>query len=269
MTLLLITIKPDFMHRIILLFLLLSHLAYSQNSGVFKSFIQDDELKPENLILQYKTYDFSPLWIETPNIFVLGIIGEENQRIRVKLINVKRSDNDQELYYVTGKSSVMGNVCDFTGTMRIKEVREVVGSEGEREDIKGNRVFIKRTGLLFGDFEFREDRTQNHVGVFSGKFASIWFLDSSGMIKYPQLLTCGSTFNNAFTGTWKSYEGNDERICVWADYDVPLQNSDLNIYTSGFMPAPKYHKRGWKNFVKAFQDSDKEAYQEELREWWK
>jgi hypothetical protein len=257
------------MHRLIVFFFFLSQVAYSQNSGIFKSFIPDNDLKPENLVFRYIGYDFSPLWLETPNIFVLGIIGKENQRIRVKLVNVKRSENDPELYNVIGKSSVMGNVCDFTGTMRIKEIREMVGSEGEKEDIKGNRIFVKRSGLLIGEYNFREDPTQNHVGVFSGKFASIWYLDSVGLVKYPQLFSNGSSFNNAFTGTWKSYEGDDERICVWADYDVPLQNSDLNVYTTGFMPARKYHKRGWQSFVKAYQDSDMEAFQEEWREWWK
>lgn len=257
------------MHKLIVLFLFLSQFAYSQNSGIFRSFISDDDILPENMVFHYAGYDFSQLWLETPNKYVLGIIGKENQRIRVKVITVSRDDNNPLLYNVTGKSSVMGNVCDFKGTMRINVIREFIDNESKNAEIKERKSIVKRTGLLFGDYEFREDSTQQHVGSFAGQFASLWYLDTLGMIKYNQLYVIDNYFNNSFSGTWKNYEGNDERICVWADYDVPLEKNYDKPMSPLYMPERKYYKRGWQNYIKAYKDGDKNAMLEEEMEWWK
>lgn len=255
------------MHRLFVFFLLLSQFASAQNNEGFDPLSWPGNVKPDNLIRQYSGCDFSPLWLVTPNQHVLGIIGKENQRIRVKLLTVTRDEKDPLLYNVTGKSSVMGNICDFSGTIRIKEIKEIAGPDSETGNING-KGSVKSSGILYGVYEFSEVPTQFHVGIFSGKLASIWYLDTSGTVRYNKLAQDGY-YNNFFTGTWKSYKGNDERICVWADYNIPVENSDLNKNSSGFMPAAKYQKRGWQNYVKAYRDKDKDALQEEEREWWK
>lgn len=53
-------------------------------------FLLEDELKSENLIKDYEQYDFSNVWNKTANEFIYGIIGEDHQRIRIKLLSIKK-----------------------------------------------------------------------------------------------------------------------------------------------------------------------------------
>ena len=250
-------------------FILLTNISIAQSSNKFLSdFLQGDELKPKNALHEYNQFDFSKIWTITKNYNVLGIIGKEHQRLRIKLISIEKNQNDPDEYFVSGKSYVKGTICDFSGTIRLTEIKEVkelhFGVDNEYAD-KG----IKSQGILIGDYEFKENREQSHSGIFKGKVYSKWYLNSENQIEYDNIKFYSDGYmNNAFVGIWESYLTGKEKICNWADYRVPNTNPDFDIGVGEFSPSKKYYDKGWENYQKAWLYGDEQAKKIELDKWW-
>ena len=194
---------------------------------------------------RYLEYNFSALWTKTDNELVYGIIGDEHQRIRIKLISIKRNQENPKEYFVVGKSCVKETICDFEGIVRISEIKTVknlhFGVDNEYEK-KG----IKSQGILIATYEFKEDKEQAHSGIFSGQLYSKWYLDSRNEIKYDDIQSISDGYlNNAFLGIWKSYSTSREKICRWADYRVPYANQDFDVGAGEFSVSEKYWDKGW------------------------
>jgi hypothetical protein len=258
------------MKQLIIIMLLLANYSFAQNNGEFLTrFLLEDELKPGNVIEQYSQYDFSGIWTQTENYCVLGIIGDDNQRIRIRMTSVKKNPNNPSEYLVTGKSNVKGNICDFSGTIKLIEVNEFLqlnfGVDNEFID-KG----IKSQGILIADYEFNEDPAQAHPGIFSGKLYSKWYVDAQNKVRYDNIQANSDDYmNNAFIGTWRSYSPGMEIVCNWGDYRVPLAKPDFDIGAGEFSVGEKYLDKGWDNYQKAWLYGNEDAKKEELKEWWK
>lgn len=221
-------------------------------------FLLENELKSENVLDNYNHFDFSNIWTQTENNSVLGIIGKEHQRIKIKLISIKKSPTNSNEYFVSGKSSVKGTICDFNGKITLREINEVkelhFGVDDEYAD-KG----IKSQGILIADYEFKENAKQNHSGIFKGKFYSKWYLNSENQIEYDNIEFISDRYtNNAFIGIWKRHKTQKEKICNWADYRVPNTNLDFDIGAGEFSPSEKYADRGWSDYKPM-----------EVDKWWK
>ena len=257
------------MKQIIILLLLLSQNLFSQKLDRVKlNFPTNEELKTENLISEYNQFNFSNIWIETNNNRVLGIIGEEHQRVQIKLTSVKKDSNNPNKYFVSGKSCVKGTICDFSGTINLTEIREVkklhFGVDNEHADKE-----IKSQGILVADYQFKENSDQKHSGVFKGKLYSKWYLNSKNDIKYDNIeLHSNGYINNAFVGTWKSYLTEKEKICTWGDYRVPLTNKDFDIGTGEFSVSEKYLKKGWDEIMLKNIEVQSNDKAKKLNEWW-
>lgn len=255
----------------LLLFLLLLCVTTSiaQSNEKFRSdFLLEDELKAGNLIEQYNQYDFSNIWKQTENHLIFGIIGTDNQRIKIKLISIEKNSANPYEYYVYGKSNVKGNICDFTGVINLTEIKEFeqlhLGIDNEYK-----HSGIKSQGILIANYEFKENLNHEHSGIFNGKLYSKWYLDSVNQIKYDNTESISDLYmNNAFVGTWKSYPKGNEKICNWADYRVPNASEDFDIGAGEFSPSEKYYSKGWENYQKAWLYGNEEAKKEELEEWW-
>ena len=79
------------MKLLIWTFLLFTSISFAQSNEKFLiDFLLESELKSENFLDNYSHFDFSNIWTETENNSVLGIIGEDHQRIKIKLISVFR-----------------------------------------------------------------------------------------------------------------------------------------------------------------------------------
>lgn len=258
------------MKKLLIILLLLANYSFAQNNGEFLSrFLLESELKPGNAIDQYSQYDFAGIWMQTENYCVLGIIGDDYQRIRIRLTAVRKNPNNPLEYLVNGKSNVKGNICDFSGTIKIIEINEYMqlnfGVDNEFMD-KG----IKSQGILIADYEFKEDPTQSHPGIFLGKLYSKWYVDSDDQVRYDDIQSISDAYmNNAFTGTWKSYSPGVEIVCNWGDYRVPMAKPDFDIGAGEFSVSEKYLDKGWNNYQDAWFHGDEGAKEEELKEWWK
>lgn len=229
--------------------ILITHISFAQSNDKFlKNFLLKDKLKSENALSSYNQFDFEHLWTQTKNYNVLGIIGTDHQRIRIKLISVKKDSENSNTYIVVGKSLVKGTTCDFEGIITLREIKEVeklhLGVDNQYQN-KG----IKSQGILIADYEFNENRNQKHSGTFKGKLYSKWYLSSDHQIKYDNIQSMADGYsNNAFIGVWKSYITGKEKICNWADYRVPNANQDFDVGAGEFSPNKKYGNKGWGDY---------------------
>jgi len=261
------------MNKLFLILIFLTSISFAQSNEKFlNDFLLEDELEPSNSIDQFKKFDFSKIWLKTDNHLVYGIIGEEHQRIRIKLISIDKNPQNPVEYIVYGKSMVKENICDFNGIIRIKEIREIknlhFGVDNENENKR-----IKSQGILIADYEFKENSEQEHSGIFKGQLYSKWYLDKNGKIRYDDIQFISDSYsNNAFIGVWINYKTEKEKICNWADYRVPKANQDFDIGAGEFSVAEKYLDKGWidialKNQVpnEAIKRNKKST---ETKEWW-
>ena len=253
----------------IILLLISSTLSFAQdNEKFFQDFLLDSELKKENELNDYSQYDFSNIWTETDNQHTVGIIGEDHQRIRIKILSIKKNADSPKEYKVSGKSNVKGTICSFQGTITLKEIRRFEQLHYGVDDEYADKE-IQTQGILITNYEFKENPDEYHSGVFSGELYSKWFLNAQNKIVYDDIETIADGYtNNAFIGTWKSYTSGKEKICNWADFRVPKSNPNFDNGAAEFSPSEKYYDKGWKSYQQAFLHGDEVAKKEELEEWW-
>lgn len=249
-----------------LLVLLSSNSLFGQkNSFEFKNQILTSEyIDRTDIKSEFIKYDISSLLTQTRNSIVFGFIGDNYQRIRIKLISVIRNKDNPSQYFVYGKSMVKENICEFQGTITITNVFNF-----KETDIPG----IKQ-GKVVGEYLFNENPAQKHVGQFKGVFSSNWYLDKDGTLKYDDLSDVADGFtNNEFVGTWTSYSGTTIKICNWGDSRIPM-SGDLDDGTGEFHPSKKYQENGWITYIQAYNGGydkviEENARKAEQKEWWK
>lgn len=222
-------------------------------------------------------YDFSTLWTVkklnfSPDIMnpirpePLGFIGGNFQRLFIHFTFVEKKDSKN--YYVTGKTKVNENICDFKGNMTIKVVREfgIPYIEDAEYVIDPRKI---QQGVLIGEYEFFEDSTQNHVGIFKGKFVTSFYINENKKIEYNTTSIFSDNYiNNQFKGIWKSYSTGKQKIANWGDYRIP-ESEKLDMGAAEFSPDTQYP--GWEIYRKAYfsGECDNEARKKEEKEWWK
>lgn len=193
----------------------------------------------------------------------LGFIGENYQRFYIHFITATRNPANHMQYLITGKTKVRGNVCDFKGTIIIKEARLEPSPEAPEY----------KTGYIAGEYRFEENRKQQGSGYFTGTFHSDWFIASDGKIRYDTLMINADGFsNNQFTGNWTPYATGKSKKCNWGDYRIP-DCGDLDTYVGEFGVSDKYVKNGWESYMQAFwaevdSPQSKRARAIEASKWW-
>ncbi|OXA74210.1 hypothetical protein B0A67_00015 [Flavobacterium aquidurense] len=235
-----------FMKTIILFFSFLFSLnGFCQASLCRTSIWDKSEVFQKNEVNKYADYDFSVLWNTTENNAVYGIIGDNYQRMRIKFISIKRNQKNKNEYLVHGKSQVKSNTCDFTGTITILNIKELKKAKFGLDDEYKN-AGIKSQGLLAASYKFIEDKKQKNTGEFQGKLETIFYVAKNNAVKYHDIESYrDGYFNNAFTGTWKSNNSVQEKICNWGDYRIPNINCDFDIGAGELSVSKKYLKNGW------------------------
>jgi hypothetical protein len=218
---------------------------------------------------KFLKYDFSKLWTKTDNSIVYGFIGNNYQRIRVKIISADKDIIHNDTYLIRGKTMVKNNICDFQGTIQITNVtlyqKMHWGVDNEYKD-KG----IKKEGVLKAKYYYAEDSTQNHTGVFQGTLTSYWYIDKNGQLKYDDIEDYSDGYrNNQYIGTWTSYKNHQKKVCNWGDYRIP-QSGDLDAGAGEFSPSDKYLQFGWQSVRDAYWGlkPDSIARKIEEKKWW-
>lgn len=212
-------------------------------------------------------YNFSSIWTNTDNSYTYGIIGNNFQRLKIKVITATGDTLHSDTYRIYGKSMVKNNICQFTGTFKITSIRVFKNFHwGVDDKFKGKG--IKKQGVLIGEYHLAEDSAQIYSGTFDGFFSTLWYIDNNEQIVYDTIEQASDNYrNNQFVGTWKGYKTTVKKKCNWGDFRVPFSD-DLDIGAGFFSPADKYLQFGWLNLRNAIKN-DEQAIKDELKEWWK
>jgi hypothetical protein len=231
-------------HKIFIILLLLSSINLFSQTLCRTDILNGEKIIPENQLIDFKEYDFSNLWLKTENNSIYGVIGDDNQRILMKILSAKKDNNNPFEYFILGKSSVKGNICDFTGKITIQKIQKSERTKFGIDDEFNNHS--KTHGLLIAKYEFFESKDQKHSGTFNGELKTKWFLDKNYQVKYDNINAhSDGYFNNAFVGIWKMYNSNTEKKCNWGDYRVPNIDCDFDIGVGEFNVSEKYWNKGW------------------------
>jgi len=260
---------------------------FAQNACKNEILFADDSLIAKNQIGKYIKYDFSDLWVGYSEIHpvdneiyyypaVYGIIGQNYQRLQMKILTVVKTENKPDEYLVYGKSKVKNNICDFVGKISVYKIQELANLNFGVDDIYADDG-IKVECLLSARYEFYENKQQKGTGIFSGELQSKFLINKNDSVFYDALMEgADGYYNNAFVGTWKSYNSNVSKICNWGDWRVPNVNCNFDIGAGEFSPADEYLKFGWENFRMAWYMNDEiselqkaKARQIEKEQWWK
>jgi len=221
---------------------LISHLNYGQSEAneylksVKKNFHQEDVKD------QFADYDFTRLIM--PNQDFLGFIGSKYRRIKIFYNMVQKDTKVPLSYNIKGISVVGTNKCNFSGELNVESIHEAKRMELGVDLMYANAGF-KSQGILIADYTFKEDRTQNHVGTFSGKMVIWWLIDKSGIIHINDVNNYSDNYkNNQHIGTWTEYGAANSKICNWGVRRIP-NSGDLDIGAGEFSVNPKYKNLDW------------------------
>ncbi len=248
---------------LLVIFFSVTYLHAQKNSLEFKNqILASGYVDKKDIISEFLKYDIAPILTQASNTQVFGFIGDNYQRIRIKLISVIKNKDNPVQYFVYGKSMVKENICEFQGTMTITNVFN--SKDPEMEGIKN--------GTVIGEYLFFVDVAQKHVGQFKGVFSSHWYIDKDGSLKYNNLNDDSDEFNNnQFVGTWTSYSGTLTKICNWGDWRIPM-SGDLDMGAAEFGPSQKYSANGWSTYQETMtgdKAKSEKARAIENAEWWK
>jgi hypothetical protein len=193
--------------------------AFAQTNAKLKLSRAPLPVQQQNLKLL--KYDFSKLFTFTDNAYVYGFIGNDFQRIRIKIISIKKDAVCADVYRVYGKSMVKNNIDEFNGFITITTISEVKPMNYGVDDNLKNKGY-KGEYVISGNYNFKENSNQPHSGVFKGSFHSKFYLDKNSDMHYDDIESYSDGYsNNTFVGTWVSYNKKQSKTCNWGDYRIP------------------------------------------------
>ena len=258
----------------ILLFLLytctLLHAQEDEANQHLREALSRGSVLPQELKDSLQGKDFSTLWTITPNSQVYGFIGDDYQRLRVKLLSVIKDVADPTVYRVYGKDMVKTNVCEFQGEFKIATIRQYYDiSYGVDHAYRDSS--IQGRFVVCGTYRLLENPEQRHVGLLTGSFASYFYIDRTGSVRWDNIEAGMDSYcNNQFVGTWTSYDGRQTKRCNWGDERIP-GSGKLDIGAGIFSPDDKYLPFGWQTYRDAYFGSapNEKASAIESADWWK
>jgi hypothetical protein len=244
----------------VIVFLLFFSLnVHGQLSEVAIKFRNDISKNNDLSKIDYKDslvkFDFSNLWTQTDNKCVVGFIGDNYQRIRIKFLSVAKDVKHPNIYIISGISKVKDNICKFKGTIEVKNIWIYKNLHWGVDDDYKNKG-IKSEGMVVGEYHFMEDSTIKYSGKFDGIESTKWYIDQNGEVKYDNIqIQSDSYCNNQFVGTWRGYKATASKRCNWGDYRIPF-SGDLDVGEGDFSPNEKYLKYGWSSYKDSHSEKD-------------
>ena len=247
----------------------------SQESILFKTeSLMQNNVDNKELLMEYSFLDFSNLLTEN-NSALLGFMGADYQRIRIKMISVTKNPENPNKYIVYGKRKTHKEVYEFNGEIEVIHIREIIDSYKlelyeeamKHGDYKTADWLKTPCYLLVAKCVFYEDSIKTNSGFFNGILVSQYYLKNN-IACYPYFEIESDKFsNNSFVGTWSGYENKTIKKCNWGEYRIP-NSGDLDVGVGLFSPNIKYLKRGWQSYYDANFNNDSTAIQKELNIWW-
>jgi hypothetical protein len=189
----------------------------------------------------------------------LGFIGDNYQRIRIKIFSIAKDNNKPQTYIINGKSAINNEIKSFQGTFIIKHIKHLTDMHRGVDDEYKNEG-IKVQGVLIGEYKLDQDRNLENSGYFEGVLSALWYINKAGEIKFDNIQFESDPYrNNQFVGIWTSYDGIKKMRSNWGDYRIP-DSGDLNIGAGEFSPNEKYRKNGWESYSKALEQNLEDVF---------
>lgn len=245
------------------LFMGLSGMAQSR----FTSIVEETEyVSTANDLRQFDTYNFTPLISGLEVSYTFGTIGNEYKRIRIKMLDVVKDEINPYVYHIKGKTKVGNNLEDFEGTVTLQHIRKIRFRVSTDEIIS---LPPKYEGVVSGIYEFREPKSSDHAGVFTGSYQGMFQIAEDDKVYYNDLdLYRDNYINNVYIGFWTDYQTNAVKICKWGDFRVPDVPPEFDLGAGEFSPNEKYNSKGWSTYHEAFFQNNKSAMEVEEGAWW-
>jgi hypothetical protein len=173
----------------------------------------------------------------------LGYIDPNYQRFQIHMTSISKSKSDPYVYHITGKTKVKENICSFKGTIT------VVAADYDSSSLMSDIGFPQyKQGLIIGQVQIEEDKTQVGSGVIKVKISTDVYFDSKDRIHYSALMLIADGFsNNQVEGSWTSYKTGKTKRCNWGDFRIP-DSRDLDFGDGEFSVNPKYRQNGWADY---------------------
>ena len=227
--------------------------------------LKSQEFKSTELKNSYLKYNFAPLWLNTPSTSVVGIIGNGNQRLRIKLLSAVKDSLHTDTYLITGKSKVASNICSFSGTFILRHVRELRKFSTRVDEIISP---ARHEGILLAAYQLAETPNQPAAGIFTGVLLTKWFINKKGALRYDDIESfADGSCNNQFVGTWTSQRSNRTLRCNWGDDRIPNAGK-FDMGAGDFSPNYKPGDKEWTRYAQAWIYSNATAIKEERKRWW-
>lgn len=210
----------------------------------------------EALLSSIENSDIGYLWAgEVSQSNRIGYIGDGFQRLQLRFISVIQNFDNPYEYFLYGKTKVAKNICEFQGSLSIREAGYLTENE-----FPG---FIR--AYLSGDFVLFEEQACLHSGIFRGNFITSVYLDPDGVIYYDDLKKDSKNFtNNEFFGEWEGYYPYEIKKANWGDHRIPF-STGLDMGPEKFKPSFRYLEKGWKEYLEEREGMEKG---EEVERWW-
>jgi len=237
-------------------------LAQNAKTDVVKFYaplILEKDLDRKNYLDNYAKRDFSVVWNHDKYDEYLGFIGDNYQRIRVKILSAVKDKKKPQTYLVKGKSAIGREIKPFQGTFVIKQIKLLSNMHSGVHDEYKNKG-IKARGVLIGEYKLYQDQKLKNSGHFEGSLSALWYLTDAGEIRFDNIEFEADPYrNNQFVGTWTSYDGTKKIKSNWGDYRIP-DSGDLDIGAGEFSPNKKYLKNGWESYAEALHQIENDAF---------
>ena len=192
-----------------------------------------DSLVQKNIVKKFRDRDFGSFLFQKKSS-QQGFIGKNKQRICIHFDSAYKVKDSQK-YYVFGKSKVKNIITPFTGEVNIFYCfREQYYEPG--------CYLAENTHHFIFKYRFIENKEYQHSGIFEG-------IGDFIVEVYPKKLEnyeCEGYSNRNFVGTWKDYNSNNPKTCIWGDYILPFMGDFAHPNDGGEMMLNlKYLKNGW------------------------
>lgn len=236
-----------------------------ESQKYMRDVLASSEFQTTELKGNYLKYNFAPLWLNTLNASVVGIIGDENRRLQMKLLSGVKDSIHADTYFITGKSKVAGNICSFSGTFTVRHVREL-RKFSTRVDETASPA--RHEGILLAEYQLAENNNQPAAGVFTGILLTRWYIDKKGVLRYDDIESfADGSCNNQFVGTWTSQKSNKTLRCNWGDDRIPNAGK-FDIGAGEFSPAYRPGDKDWQHYAQAWIYDNSAARRQEQKPWW-
>lgn len=144
------------------------------------------EILPVEFKDSLRSKDFSTLWTTAVNWKVFGFIGDDYQRLRIKMLSVIKDPSEPLLHRVYGKDMVKHNICEFQGELSITNIRRYASTSSGVDEAYADSA-VQGQYLVGGTYRFLEDPVQRHSGTLQGTFVSYFYIDAKGGIRYDDI----------------------------------------------------------------------------------